>query len=168
MEDLLKCIARNVRQGVDYIQIREKDLSTRDLLYLTKRATAIAAGTHVRILVNDRADVALAADAHGVHLRANSIWPEQLRVTLPESFLIAVSCHSLQDIRNAQSANLIVFGPVFESPGKGPATGLDLLSAAAASSRVPVFALGGINEGNAGACLRAGAAGIAAIRLFQT
>ena len=167
IEELLACIARNIDARVDYVQIREKDLPARDLLDLSARAAEIADGNSTKILVNDRADIALAAGAHGVHQRSNSIPPDRLRSILPRPFLIGVSCHSIQDVQQAQSADLIVFGPVFESPGKGPPTGLDALARAAAVSRVPVLALGGVNQQNAQACVEAGAAGIAAIRLFQ-
>jgi thiamine-phosphate pyrophosphorylase len=166
-KDLLDCIARNVAGGVDYIQIREKDLTARELVELSARAVEIAAGSATRILVNDRADVVLAAGAHGVHLRSGSIPPDQIRRVLPVPFLIGVSCHSLDEVREAQSADFLVFGPVFESPGKGPPKGLAALARVAAASPVPVFALGGVNQDNARACMEAGASGIAAIRLFQ-
>lgn len=165
--ELLDSIARNVQSGVDYIQIREKDLTARELFDLSVHAVEIAAGSRTRILVNDRADVALAAGAHGVHLRSHSIAPNRLRSVLPQPFLIGVSCHSLDDVQEAQGADFLVFGPVFETPGKFTSQGLAALSQAAAASRVPVLALGGVNRVNAQACMDAGAAGIAAIRLFQ-
>jgi thiamine-phosphate pyrophosphorylase len=161
-------ILRNVRDGVDYIQIREKDLTARELFTLTSRAVAAAGGTRTRILVNDRADVALAARAHGVHLRGNGIEPAILRQFLPAGFLIAVSCHSMEDLRRAAGADFAVFGPVFASPGKGPGVGVKALRDAVRVSPVPVLALGGISMKNTPQCLEAGAAGIAAIRLFQS
>jgi thiamine-phosphate pyrophosphorylase len=167
IEELLACIARNIAAGVDYVQIREKDLPVRDLLDLTARAVEIAARTRTRIFVNDRADIALAASAHGVHLRSNSVSPDRLRSIFPPPFLIGASCHSIEDVQHAQGADLIVFGPVFESPGKGPPAGLAALTHAAGVSNVPVLALGGVNKQNTRTCVEAGAAGIAAIRLFQ-
>jgi thiamine-phosphate pyrophosphorylase len=164
---LLYHIARNVDRGIEYIQIREKDLSARELLELTARAVEIATGSRSSILVNDRADVAIAAGAAGVHLRAGSIPPERLRCAFAQSLVIGMSCHSLDDIAAAQQADLIVFGPVFDTPAKGPAKGLNELARAAAASRVPVLALGGVNRNNFSSCIAAGAAGIAAIRMFQ-
>jgi thiamine-phosphate pyrophosphorylase len=164
---LLYHIARNVDRGVDYIQIREKDLTTRELLDLTRRAAEIAMGSRTRILVNDRTDIAICAGAAGVHLRGDSIRPEALRDAFGTALLIGSSCHSLEDVAANQAADFLVFGPVFESPGKGPPQGLEMLARAAAASRIPVLALGGINANNAQSCLDAGAAGIAAIRLFQ-
>ncbi len=160
---LLDCIERNVDRGVDYIQIREKDLTAKDLFDLTKRAVEIATGSRTRILVNDRVDIALCAGAAGVHLRRNSITPEILRQTFGKDLLIGASCHFIEDVTANQAADFLVFGPVFESPGKGPPQGLERLARAAAASRIPVFALGGVNARNAQACLEAGAAGIAAI-----
>jgi thiamine-phosphate pyrophosphorylase len=165
--ELLDCIARNVRAGVDYIQIRERDLSARERFELTLQAVQLAQGFATRILVNDRADIALAAGAHGVHLRSNSISPDRLREILPQPYLIGVSCHSLQEVQEAQGADFLVFGPVFESLGKGPAQGLAALAQVVAASQVPVLALGGVNQDNAASCIGQGAAGIAAIRLFQ-
>jgi thiamine-phosphate pyrophosphorylase len=168
VDDLLTCIGRNIDDGVDLIQIREKDLDARALFHLTQRAVERTWGTASRVFVNDRLDVALVAGAHGVHLRSNSVAPDRVRSTAIFGGLeIAVSCHTIQDVRDAGAADWIVFGPVFDSPGKGPATGLDLLMEAAAASRVPVLALGGVTYENAPACLQAGAAGIAGIRLFQ-
>ncbi len=168
-EKLLECIQRAVSGGVDYIQIREKDLSARDLLHLVSMAVQIAGSTKTRILVNSRADVAIAAQAHGAHLPANSIAPALLHNIAPPNFTIGVSCHTLDEISRAarESADFAVFGPIFETPGKGPALGLDALHAACKSTKLPILALGGITWQNAPACLAAGAAGIAAIRLFQ-
>jgi thiamine-phosphate pyrophosphorylase len=166
--DLLSHIGRAVRDRVDYIQIREKDLSARALLELTLQAVAIARQSATRILVNDRADVAIAAGAHGVHLRSGSISPLLLRPILPNEFLIGVSCHTEDELRRAAGADFAVYGAVFASPGKGPAIGIGALAAAVRVSPVPVLALGGITWENARECLAAGASGIAAIRLFQS
>jgi thiamine-phosphate pyrophosphorylase len=161
------CIQAAIAGGVEYIQIREKDLPARALLELTRDAVALAAAGRTRILVNERADVALAAGAHGVHLRSRSLPPVIWRRVLGRDFLIGVSCHTTDEVHRADGANLIVFGPVFESPGKGSPLGLNSLRNAVMASRAPVFALGGVSEANAEACIRAGAAGIAGIRLFQ-
>jgi thiamine-phosphate pyrophosphorylase len=165
--DVLDCIARAAADGVELIQIREKDLNGRDLLALTQAAVAAVSLRRTRILVNGRADIALVAKAHGVHLPSESIPPSEWRRILPPGFLIGISCHSTVEIREAEAANLIVYGPVFASPGKGFGVGLDALRIATGSTRIPVFALGGITLENAQSCINAGAAGIAAIRLFQ-
>lgn len=188
---LLSKIAEAARAGVDYIQLREKDLSTRELESLAKEAVSVflneqplANGerrTATRLLINSRTDIALAAGADGVHLRSDdisasivrSIWKEALARGLrleARSSLIAVSCHSPSDILRAEKvgADFAVFAPVFEkkaAPGTPP-QGLAALREAC-SARIPVLALGGVTLENAGACIEAGAAGVAGIRLFQ-
>jgi thiamine-phosphate pyrophosphorylase len=164
---LLDNIARNAREGIDYIQLREKDLSGRELFDLTREALLRIGSTGTKLLVNDRADIAMAAGAHGVHLRSNSLPAREWRRVLPPDFLIGVSCHTLEDIEEAESADFVVYGPVFETPGKGPPVGLAGLADAVKHTSIPVLALGGIANRNKHLCLEAGAAGIAAIRLFQ-
>ena len=162
IEPLLRCIEAAC---ADYIQIREKDLSAKALLELTQRALAL---TKIPILVNSRADVALAAGAHGVHLPGGSIAPREFRRL--GIGVVAVSCHTVDEVRAAESegADFVVFGPVFATPGKGPSVGLDALERAAASVQIPVLALGGVTMDNANLCIIRGAAGIAGIRMFQT
>ena len=163
--DVAACAARAVRQAVDMIQVREKDLSARDLLDLVCTIRDLAAGTKTRILVNDRLDIALAAGVDGVHLPGNGLPPGRVRSLVR---LLGVSTHTLAEALAAESAgaDFIVFGPVFESPGKSP-VGLDPLTKVVASVGIPVLAIGGITEANAQRVLDAGAAGIAGIRLFQ-
>jgi thiamine-phosphate pyrophosphorylase len=161
---LMEIIRDQLHLGVDLIQIREKDLSARELFEFTLtvievRAREMKNPGKTKILVNTRADVALAAGADGVHLPADA--PVQ---TLPR-LLVGRSCHTLLEVQHAR-ADFVTYGPVFESPGKGPATGLDALKAACHLGK-PVYALGGVNWDNADACMRAGAVGIAGIRLFQ-
>jgi thiamine-phosphate pyrophosphorylase len=172
-EMLLRLIARSLARDVDYIQIREKDLDAGPLLMLVRRALALRNRKTVKILVNTRVDVALAAGADGVHLPAGSIAPESLRPGLPPRFLIGVSCHTLDQVRAAEreGADFAVFGPVFSPISKStglPPHGLDALREAATCARIPVLALGGITPENEIACLDAGAAGVAGISMFQS
>ena len=184
LDDLLQRVEYAAAAGVDWIQIREKDLSARDLADFTRRAVASvlreATGSRAdapRVIVNDRIDVALAAGAQGVHLSAVSVPPAEaiswLRAgNAPESFAVGVSCHSLEEAIAAEKAgaSYVFFGPVYETPSKvsfGAPQGIDKLAEVSRSSRIPVLAIGGITEANALACLRAGASGIAAIRVFQ-
>lgn len=179
-DDLLVRIERAVAAGVDWIQIREKDVASRELLELTRRAMAVTrqdANARARVIVNDRLDIAIAAGADGVHLGGDSI-PVAEAVqwcragNAPAHFMVGASCHDVQEAIAAERAggNYIFFGPVYETPAKmkfGAPQGVDKLAEVCRSVQVPVLAIGGIDEKNAGTCLRAGAAGVAAIRLFQ-
>jgi thiamine-phosphate pyrophosphorylase len=161
---LLDVIRDQMQLGIDFIQIREKDLAARELFNFTLavlevRAREIHPHAHPKILINSRADVARATGADGVHLPASA--PRQI---LP-GLLIGRSCHTVDEVRAAK-ADLVTFGPVFSSPGKGPAIGLHLLAEACRTGKA-VFALGGITWENAADCMKAGATGIAGIRLFQ-
>jgi thiamine-phosphate pyrophosphorylase len=155
---LLEVIQEQIGAGINYIQIREKDLSAREIFEFTVAVVAARANSPTKILVNERADIAWSAGADGVHLPSNAP-----RTTLP-GLLMARSCHTENEVRQAR-ADFVTFSPVFESPGKGPAVGLEALRQACRSS-VPVFALGGVTWENAPTCLEAGAAGVAGIRLF--
>ncbi len=162
--------------GVGWVQIRERDLPARELLALVKAAIVAREGG-ARILVNDRLDVALAAGAAGVHLGGGSVPAHEVvrwlrERSAPAEFLVGVSCHSLEDARAAEDAgaSYVFFGPVFETPSKksyGPPQGIAKLAEVCSAVRIPVIAIGGVNEENATECMRAGAAGIAAIRMFQ-
>ncbi len=172
---LLDKISEAVRCGVDFIQLREKDLTTRDLETLAREALHRLRTENrelrTKFLINSRTDVAIAAGASGVHLRSNDISPETVRSIWPSGagslgrVTVAMSCHSVEEVSAAQAADFAVFGPVFEK-GNAVPTGMDALRQACRNN-LPVLALGGITLANARACLDAGAAGIAGIRLFQ-
>lgn len=170
--DLLDCIERNARLGVDWIQIREKDLPCRDLLGLTRAALDRAAPHGARILLNDRLDIALAAGAHGVHLPSDAPAPSALRPLAPPGFVVAVSAHSADELRRAEreGADFAVFGPVFPTaskPGQEAIPGLAGLREACRAVSLPVAALGGLTAAREKACAAAGAAAIAGISMFQ-
>ena len=151
-------------------------MPARELLELAKTAVGIAAGG-ARVIVNDRLDVALAAGAAGVHLGGESLPARDLlrwcrEGNAPADFLVGVSCHSPEEAREAEDsgASYIFFGPIFDTPAKkkfGPPQGIARLGEVCRAVRIPVIAIGGVNEENATKCLHAGAAGIAAIRMFQ-
>jgi thiamine-phosphate pyrophosphorylase len=172
---LLEAIAQATRCGVDFIQLREKDLSTRDIEILARDALRTGNKKLKTVfLINSRTDIALACGAQGVHLRANDISPSEARkiwtqcgAGAPAPVTIAKSCHTRVEVARAahEGADFAVFGPVFEK-GSDPPAGLDSLHEAC-QEKIPVLALGGVTLENAAACVRAGAAGIAAIRLFQ-
>jgi thiamine-phosphate pyrophosphorylase len=170
---LLGAIRAAALAGVDWVQIRERGLPARDLLALARAARVEKA----RIVVNDRLDVALAAGVAGVHLGGASLPTHDVvrwcrSGNAPADFLIGVSCHSIEDVRNAEEAgaSYVFFGPIFDTPSKkafGPPQGVSRLAEVCRAARIPVIAIGGVNAENGLDCLRAGAAGIAAIRMFQ-
>ncbi len=174
-EGVLGKIRAAAAAGVDWVQIREKDLCGRELLGLVREA--VAGGGGARVIVNDRLDVALAAGASGVHLGRESLGARDVvrwcrAGNAAAEFVVGVSCHSLEEAREAEGADAkyIIFGPVFETPSKrgmGEPQGVERLSEICRSVAIPVVAIGGVSEQNAGQCIRAGAAGIAAIRMFQ-
>jgi thiamine-phosphate pyrophosphorylase len=187
-ERLLRKIFEAAQAGVDYIQLREKDLPIRDLEFLAREVVRVLDQLRTenhelrtKLLINSRTDVAVAAGADGVHLRSDDISPQEVRAIWqgargtavlrregqPRDPLTAVSCHTAEEVRRAaeNKADFAVFAPVFEKQGSAPTTLTQLGDACRAS--IPVLALGGITLENAESCLENGAAGIAAIRLFQ-
>jgi thiamine-phosphate diphosphorylase len=160
--------------GVDFIQLRERDLEAADLQRLTSRLLSVTRG-RTKLIVNDRADVARAAGADGVHLRGDGPPVAVVRQLAPPGWTIGRSIHSTAEAReageagSAGAADYLVFGTVFPSRSKSsgaPAAGVAALAAAAAASTVPVLAIGGVTSENAARCREAGAAGVAAIEMF--
>jgi thiamine-phosphate pyrophosphorylase len=169
---LIYKIKRAISCGVDFIQIREKDLPDKALFELTCRAVALARKSKSKIIVNGRADIALAAGAHGVHLPVSGVKISDLRSWLPGLFLIGASTHSVREALHAISAgaDYVLLGPVYRMESKaafGLPLGLDGLRRACLSLCAPVLGLGGIRAESVGSVLEAGTAGIAAISLFQ-
>jgi len=166
---LLPAIERNLAAGVTWIQIREKDLSARALFELVEAAIRLPNPHGSKIILNTRADVALAAGAAGVHLPSGS---PAARFWGRPGFLAGVSCHSVEEARQAEAegADYVLFGPVFpplSKPAGLAPRGLEELARAACAVRIPVLALGGVTPANSAACVSAGAAGIAGITIFQ-
>jgi len=174
-------VRRWAADGIELIQLREKNLDAGALLALAEAAlqTLHEMQSRTKLLINTRADVAIASRAHGVHLtsHADELTPHQVRelythAGLP-SPIVSISCHTPADIARARhnAADLILFGPVFEKRVDGevvaPGAGLEaLVLACAIAQQVPILALGGVTSENSGACLSAGAAGVAGIRTF--
>ena len=179
-DDLLPRVANAVRAGADVIQIRERDLPDRQLAGLVRRIVASTAGSGALVLVNDRADIAIASGAAGVHLRGDSAPASRIRAGFAAAaakaragFLIGRSVHSLADVDAAIAdggCDYLMFGTVFASAGKPdghPVAGLDGLAAACARAPLPVIAIGGVTADRIDAVRRSGAAGFAAVDLFM-
>ena len=158
-----------LRGGVRLVQLREKDLPTRELVALATELRSITRRYEAALLINDRIDVAVAVAADGVHLPASSFSVADARRLLGPRRLIAVSTHSPEDAAAAgeAGADFVVFGPVFETPSKrayGPPVGLERLSATVEATKVPVFAIGGITHDRIEAIVAHGASRVAVIR----
>jgi thiamine-phosphate diphosphorylase len=169
---LLQQLILVAEAGVEMVQIRERDLESGALARLVERCVAALRGLPTRILVNDRLDVAIAAGAHGVHLRTESIPPSRARAIVPRGFLIGRSVHSAEEARRVDEAggvDYLVLGTVFPTrskPGVETIVGPAELALAVRAVRVPVLAIGGITEDRLEVVARTGAAGFAAIGLF--
>ena len=169
----LQVIESAVRSGVSLIQIREKQITARLLFELTTKAVGIRKNSATKILVNDRADVALAANADGVHLTSKSVSAQIIRQSFPQNFIIGVSTHTLEEVLKCQAdgADFVTFGPVFRTPEKekyGVPQGIEKLAEVVETVKdFPIIALGGINEENLSEVFRVGASGVAAIRLLN-
>lgn len=172
VDALLECVERQLRNGVEMIQIREKHLSARALTSLVRRALALPNPLGSEILVNTRTDVAVICGARGVHLPSTSISPRDAKRAAPAGFRAGVSCHTIDELKRAEDdgADYAVFSPVFKPLSKsyeGACLGLDGLAQGCRAVRIPVLALGGITWASADQCQAAGAAGVAGITLFQ-
>ncbi len=171
---LLKKIRECAAARVDYIQLREKDLSSRALEMLAQKAMAALDGSRTKLLINSRTDAALVCGAHGVHLPSDDLPASEVRAMWMRAStaapVIGVSAHTRAEVEYAEAhgADFAVFAPVFEKAGTVNAGGMEELRKICQLRRsIPVFALGGVTLKNARQCLEAGAAGIAGIRLFQ-
>jgi thiamine-phosphate pyrophosphorylase len=158
---------------IDLVQIREKNLTGSVLYQLATSAAGITKGSATKLLINDRSDIAAAAGADGVHLTTSSLPTAVVRQSFGDGFLIGVSTHSIEEARRARQggADFAVFGPVFDIASKkefGEPPGLTGLARVCSElSPFPVLALGGVRIGNVAECIRAGARGVAAIRMLQ-
>ena len=169
---LLVCIRRALSWGVDFIQLREKDLPDYELLALTQKTVELALDTGCRILVNGRLDIALAGGAHGIHLPSGGPGITDLKQYLPKGFLVGSSVHSLREARRAgdAGADYVLLSPIFHTSSKagyGNPLGLRCLARACAALNVPILGLGGIRRADVGRVLETGAAGVAGISLYQ-
>jgi thiamine-phosphate pyrophosphorylase len=168
---LLAVLKSAIEEGVSLIQLREKNLSARRLEHLAAELANLRADSETRLLVNDRADVAVATGCDGVHLSGRSMRPEVVRAAFGSGLLIGASVHSAKEAETAVSSgavDFVQFGPIFASPGKGEGVGLEKLAEACrVAGDVPVVAVGGIDESNVADVLAAGAAGFAAIRAMN-
>ncbi len=169
----LQIIRVAVSNNIPLIQIREKQIGARLVFELVEKALEIARGTLTKILVNERLDIALAANADGVHLTSSAIPTKKVREIMPQNFLIGVSSHSLGEAKSAQDegADFVTFSPVFVTASKaqyGESQGLDELKKVCDSlDPFPIIALGGIREDNYSSVLKNGAQGFAAITFFN-
>lgn len=157
-----------VAAGVRMVQIREKDLDTRPLIELGQHLMPLIKQHQGIMFVNDRVDIAMVLDADGVHLRSDSLPLPYARRILGNKKLIGISTHSVEEVRYAESegADFVVLGPIFETPSKhiyGPPLGLHTLETACRTSRLPIFAIGGMTPTQVPSVLSSGAYGVAVI-----
>lgn len=166
--DLLGTVAKALEGGVRAVQLREKDLPARDLFRLAERMRERTEEYGAKLLINDRADVAMAVGADGVHLGVLSIPPREARQLLGSRAIIGCSAHNAEELRQAKEggADFVTYGPVYPTPSKGPfgpPVGIPALAEACRTAGIPVFALGGIGPGNLEEVARAGSFGVALI-----
>jgi len=165
---LLDVVEDALKGGVKGVQLREKDLSSRELYELAYDMRKLTARYAAQLIINDRVDIALAVEADGVHLGLNSMPIHRVRRLLGRNFLIGLSCHNQINAIMAQEngADFITFGPVYYTPSKanyGKPVGVEQLEIVARLLKIPVFALGGIKKENIDEVTAAGATGIALV-----
>ena len=156
-----------IAERIELVQVRESDLPARDLAELTRQILRIPNPGGTRILLNDRADVALACHAHGVHLKDGSVSPAKFA---RPGFLVTIASHTCEDAANTDGADFVLLAPIFRPLSKmqsSPTLGTGAIREFTRRSRTPVLALGGITHENARACVDAGAAGFAGITCFE-
>jgi thiamine-phosphate pyrophosphorylase len=168
---LIDRVAAAARAGVNLVQVRERELDARSLARLVERCVEAVRGSSTRVLVNDRLDIALAAGAHGVHLRGDSLEGSRVAAMAPPGFLVGRSVHSQDEalhVAGSGGVHFLIFGPVFETRSKpgGEATGLARLAEVARGCPLPVLAIGGITVERTESVAATGAMGLAAIDLF--
>ncbi len=170
-DDVVAQVARLARLGVHLVQVRERDLDGAALVALVQRCVEAVRGTGTRVLVNDRVDVAIAAGAHGVHLRGDSMPAYRVRDLVGRGAVVGRSVHAIDEgmaVAAAGGLDYVLFGTVFETASKPAraASGLGPLAGLAAAVPIPVLAIGGMTAERAGGIARAGAAGLAGVGLF--
>ena len=160
----LECIEEVCREGIKAIQLREKELSSRELLELALSVREITSKYNVKLLINDRIDIAMITNADGIQLPENGLPIKIARRNFPKK-LIGVSCHGIERalIAENEGADFIVFGSVFKKKHGSQPQGIDALKSICLKIKIPVFAVGGITPENAGLCLKSGAYGVAVI-----
>ena len=166
--ELLSAVRQALKGGVRAIQIREKDMDTRELLKLAYKMRDLTNNFNARLFINDRFDIALAVGADGVHLAQNSIPVEAVRNAARKKLMIGVSTHSLKEAKAAEKggADFITLGPVYRTSSKlkyGAPLGPDTLSKVSGAIKIPVFAIGGIKRDRIEKVRKAGAFGVAMI-----
>jgi len=175
VETLRRKVQASLAAGVDYVQLREKDLAGKHLATLISEIQELPEKNRSRralhLLVNERLDVALASGADGVHLPSDSLPLSTVRARAGSAAVVGISCHSEDEVLQAgrDGASYVLVGPVFSTPSKAESRplGVRALREICRRSPAPVFALGGVSRDNAESCVRAGAVGVAGIRLFQ-
>jgi thiamine-phosphate pyrophosphorylase len=165
---LVSLLQRVLTAGISMVQLRERDLSARELVTLAREAQAVTASRRAQLLINDRIDVALALEGVGVHLRGNSLPVSVARQLLGVQRLLGVSVHAVEEVLSAQSqgADYIVLGPIYETPSKqmfGPPLGIHTLEKACRLVHIPIIGIGGVTAARAREMRRAGAFGVAVI-----